>query len=154
MRLCSTFIKKKVQLCDHYSAHHIQWWLITLLCLHAPVSDLRKCSHLHCIGRNKNDIVGARLQSFLPETWPDWSKSYNIEKHDCHEEETTRDTVHNESSGAVGEDVVRHVLVTSSSTQYSQHQQSFFPVFALFVKECRRRISFYFISFFFYFYFF
>jgi len=76
------------------------------------------------------------------ETWPDWSKSYNIEKHDCHEEEATGDTVNNESSGAIGEDVVRHVLVTSSSTQYSQHQQSFFLVFVFFIKECKRRLYF------------
>ena len=50
----------------------------------------------------------------LLETWSDWSKSYYIKEDHSEEEETAGDAVNNQSRGGVGEDIVRHVGVTSS----------------------------------------
>ena len=48
------------------------------------------------------------------ETWSDWSEAYYIKEDHGEEEETAGDAVNNQSRGGVGEDVVRHVGVTSS----------------------------------------
>ena len=50
----------------------------------------------------------------LLETWSDWSKAYYIKEDHGEEEETAGDAVNNQSRSGVGEDVVRHVGVTSS----------------------------------------
>ena len=50
---------------------------------------------------------------FLPKTWPDWCKPHDVEEHDGEEEEAAGHPVHHQGGGGVGEDVVRHVLVTS-----------------------------------------
>ena len=62
----------------------------------------------------------------LLETWSDWSKAYYIEEDHGEEEETAGDAVNNQSRGGVGEDVVRHVGVTSSNnnnTKYSNQEE-------------------------------
>lgn len=50
----------------------------------------------------------------LLETWSDRSKAYYIEEDHGEEEETAGDAVDNQSRGGVGEEIVRHVGVTSS----------------------------------------
>ena len=64
-------------------------------------------------------IFRRRIKWIFPllETWSDWSKSHYIKENHGEKEETAGDAVNNQSRGGVGEDVVRHVGVTSSEQQ-------------------------------------
>lgn len=56
------------------------------------------------------------------ETWSDRSEPHYVQEHHGHEEEAAGDAVHYQGRGGVGEQVVRHVGVTSSDFRLNSWQ--------------------------------
>ena len=87
----------------------ILWMQISFLTMTFPFSYIRiGFSEVNCT------LLIIPLLPLLPKTWADGCKPHHIEEDYGEEEEAAGDAIHDQGSGAVRQDVVRHVLVASS----------------------------------------